>query len=123
MSKRQEDARNLREFAWQLLRDQGRFQDVPPFGPHQQWAGHGIQMLLTTPFRRLPDTPRDFPDGFQMPETKKHQGYGLDIWVDARKTFSVQWDSADQLTIICYRRGEWEARLRELAQAGPSTGD
>ena len=79
------------------------------------WERAGPIKLLTASRGEITVALRTFE---KLPEdTEANRGpidtlpYGLDVWFRGEKVLAVEWAEADELEIITYKRGEWEAAL------------
>jgi hypothetical protein len=73
-------------------------------GPVKSLDENQLEILLRTPKTEIPTAPSN---------------YGLDIWFDHRKVFSVCWNS-NQLRdyeVVSFKRGPWIPVLLSLSEA------
>lgn len=86
----------LRDAALIKLEKDGVWKDWGKCGPHLQWTANDgketmYTVLLSTPFQK----------------DEKFKNYELDIWVN-RKVLSILWKQDRNITVISFRRGDWE---------------
>jgi hypothetical protein len=89
-------------------------------------------MSLTTPFQKFHMEPPKIPDRFKgnldryavavrMSQSKRHLGFGLDVWGKVGKVLNVHWNDYGQIEIVSFKRGDWEEEI--LARLSPERGD
>jgi hypothetical protein len=74
-----------------------------------------VHILYMTPFQPLPDMPDAMKYLAAILGFKDNRGYGIDIWVDGRKVFFVEWAGDDDLLIASFHRGAWEEQVLRRA--------
>lgn len=106
MTKRTEAALAIRDAALDKFRSEGQLQNVQNFGPVYVWpeplpTKAAIQMLLRTPFQKIPERGAPVPQRVNL-------SYGLDIWTQSGKVLHLEWDSQDNTRLVSFKRGAWE---------------
>lgn len=114
-TKKQKLALCLRDTALRILRARGMF-EITNLWPCLQWRGNGLNLLLRTPFQKLPRiSDRMRYMAALLDADPDNLPYGLDIWVEGRgKVLNIEWDLDSTVAFVCFHRGEWEARLIAL---------
>ena len=85
-------------------------------------------MSLTTPFQKFHMEPPKIPDRFKgnldryavavrMSQSKRHLGFGLDVWGKVGKVLNVHWNEYGQIEIVSFKRGDWEDEILGAAQS------
>ena len=76
-----------------------------------------IAIAYRTPFQKLPELSETDRYNRALLGGKEDLPYGLDIWFENKKPFSIQWDSnrPPRVDVIRFNRGDWERGLFVLA--------
>jgi hypothetical protein len=105
--------RAARDHALQIIKNTGRWET---FGPLKMLMAEMDDLMLAhrTPFSPLPDREATCPS-YQHALAEQAAApdlpYAIDVWFKHKKVLFVQWDQNDELQVISFRPGEWDARL------------
>ena len=112
-------AHYLKSKALQLLSKAGDWEAVEGYpGRVRSYHGNRLFILHRTPFQPPPVSEKALAAGINS-ETQRQvaREYGLDIWVDNKKTLSLIWNEGDNIAVVLFKSGVWEEELIKAAKA------
>jgi hypothetical protein len=81
-------------------------------------GAEGFDIMHRTPFTKpMPEgrQPRTYAEALVKQRFAPDLPYTMEVWyLDGRKILNVQWDEDDNLQLISFSPGEWEAKLARL---------
>jgi len=113
-SARLDDALEMRDLIWELMRSRGKVERIGEYGRHLVWREAGFEALLRTPFQNIRELLGDVSG---LPEEALPLPYGLDLWIPTGKVMNIEWDVRGAgVRLAAFRRGPWEQELKALHQ-------
>ena len=111
----------LRDTALRLLNRDGAWTDIEGYpGRVRSFESDRLLILHRTPFQPIPVSEAAVVAGVS-PQTQRDiaREYGLDIWCDSKKVFSLIWNEGSTLGIVVFKQGVWEEELVGITDAEP----
>ena len=122
---------SIRDVAVEMIRSEGTWKPCRVGDEQRNVMGlrfGSLCMSLTTPFQKFHMEPPKIPDRFKgnldryavavrMSQSKRHLGFGLDVWGKVGKVLNVHWNEYGQIEIVSFKRGDWEEEILGAAQS------
>ena len=108
----------LREQALSLLRHAGAWLEIEGYpGRVRSYDDDELLILHRTPFQLPPISSAAEEAGIDAAAQRQAaREYGLDIWRQKKKVLSLIWDEGNELGVVMYKEGPWEANLLQLVR-------
>lgn len=115
---KQADALAVREAALVMLRARGINRIVRDLGMCVTYSGDGLGITFRNQFqsRARPHSRWVIEAAINGVKVQPAMPYGVSVVIDGLgKVFDIGFDDREQHHIVCFKRGPWEAMLKDLA--------